>query len=213
MGQDKEKIKAYQKAYRLKNADKIKIQAKERYINNKEKYTTRSKEYREKNKEKLKIKAKEWIKNNIEKRRKIGREWARKKSQDPEFRKLNYKRIYECFKKSKTKNLPINILKRRYRSSLSDCIKKNKTLPSKLYLGIDFDLFKKYIESKFKKGMTWDNYGRNGWHIDHVIPLNSAKTKEDLIKLFHYTNLQPLWESENISKSDKIPKVQLKLTL
>ena len=53
--------------------------------------------------------------------------------------------------------------------------------------------------------MTWKNHTRtNGWHIDHIIPLASAKTRKELIKLFHYSNLQPLWEEENRKKSAKI---------
>jgi len=65
--------------------------------------------------------------------------------------------------------------------------KDNKTL---VMLGIDLPDFKKYIEGKFKQGMSWENYGK--WHIDHIIPLYYAKTPEDLNKLCHYTNLQPL---------------------
>jgi hypothetical protein len=52
--------------------------------------------------------------------------------------------------------------------------------------------------------MTWDNYSHSGWHIDHIIPLSNAKTKEDVIKLCYYTNLQPLWCEENYKKGDKI---------
>ena len=52
--------------------------------------------------------------------------------------------------------------------------------------------------------MTFDNHGLYGWHIDHIIPLYSAKNEEDIIKLCHYTNLQPLWAEENLSKSNKI---------
>lgn len=63
---------------------------------------------------------------------------------------------------------------------------------------------KRYIESKFTNGMTWDNMGFRGWHIDHIIPLSTAKTKEELIKLCHYTNLQPLWAEDNRRKSNKI---------
>jgi len=52
--------------------------------------------------------------------------------------------------------------------------------------------------------MSWENYGRNGWHVDHIIPLSSAKTEEEIYKLCHYTNLQPLWEVDNIKKGNKI---------
>jgi hypothetical protein len=60
------------------------------------------------------------------------------------------------------------------------------------------------LEKQFISGMTWENYGYYGWHVDHKIPLASAKTKEELIKLCHYTNLQPLWMDENLSKGAKI---------
>lgn len=52
--------------------------------------------------------------------------------------------------------------------------------------------------------MNWDNRGLYGWHIDHIIPLSSAKTEEEVYKLCHYTNLQPLWAKENLSKGNKI---------
>ena len=63
---------------------------------------------------------------------------------------------------------------------------------------------KEHLEKQFKVGMSWDNHGISGWHIDHIIPLNSVNCEEDLYKLCHYTNLQPLWAEENIKKSDII---------
>lgn len=74
-------------------------------------------------------------------------------------------------------------------------------------IGCDWTTFKQHIESKFYPNpttgepMTWDNYGKNGWHIDHIVPLCSAQSVEDLIRLSHYTNLQPLWAQDNIKKS------------
>ena len=50
--------------------------------------------------------------------------------------------------------------------------------------------------------MNWSNQGK--WHIDHIIPLDSAKTQEEIIKLFNYKNLQPLWAKDNIKKSNKM---------
>jgi hypothetical protein len=52
--------------------------------------------------------------------------------------------------------------------------------------------------------MSWDNHGKNGWHIDHKFPLAKASSESEIYKLNHYTNLQPLWEEENLRKSDKI---------
>ena len=50
--------------------------------------------------------------------------------------------------------------------------------------------------------MTWENYGE--WHIDHIIPLDSANDENELYSLCYYTNLQPLWGNENIRKGAKI---------
>lgn len=69
-------------------------------------------------------------------------------------------------------------------------------------VGISYEEFKSYINSKFLDGMTWEN--RGDWHIDHIIPISSANSEEEMIKLSHYTNLQPLWAEENISKGNKI---------
>ena len=65
-------------------------------------------------------------------------------------------------------------------------------------------MLKKHIESQFKDGMSWENHKHDGWHIDHIIPLSSAKNEENVYKLCHYTNLQPLWATENYKKGKKI---------
>ena len=73
-------------------------------------------------------------------------------------------------------------------------------------LGCSIDDFKLYLESKFQDGMSWDNHTRNGWHIDHIIPLDAfdLTKSEEQLKACHYTNLQPLWSKENLQKSNKI---------
>jgi hypothetical protein len=50
--------------------------------------------------------------------------------------------------------------------------------------------------------MNWDN--RKDWHLDHIYPVSLAKDEQELIKLNHYTNFQPLWAIENMSKGNKI---------
>jgi len=81
---------------------------------------------------------------------------------------------------------------------------KNITKRNTTYdiIGINSDELRIYIEKQFKKGMHWENYGE--WHIDHIIPLSSAQNEEDVYRLCHYTNLQPLWAIENLQKTNKI---------
>jgi len=69
-------------------------------------------------------------------------------------------------------------------------------------LGCSDDHFRAHMESQFKEGMSWDNYGKDGWHIDHIRPCASfdLTDMEQVKQCFHYTNLQPLWAFDNISK-------------
>lgn len=64
--------------------------------------------------------------------------------------------------------------------------------------------FSNSLQSQFKIGMNWKNHGLKGWHIDHKIPLASANSQQEMEKLCHCSNLQPLWWYENLSKKDKI---------
>jgi len=64
-----------------------------------------------------------------------------------------------------------------------------------------------HLESQFQDGMTWQNRGRNGWHVDHIIPCAAfdLTDPEQQRQCFHFTNLQPLWEADNIRKGAKMP--------
>lgn len=73
-------------------------------------------------------------------------------------------------------------------------------------LGCSVKQFKAYLESKFLEGMTWNNHTTDGWHIDHIIPLSSfdLSDPEQFKQACHYTNLQPLWAKDNMSKGNRI---------
>lgn len=108
-------------------------------------------------------------------------------------------------KKAKLNN-PILGVRENLRKRIRQVLKANKWsyvgLKSTL-VGCSGKFLRLHLEAQFTEGMSWENYGK--WHIDHVIPLSSAKTKEEMELLCHYTNLQPLWALENIKKSNKIP--------
>lgn len=74
-------------------------------------------------------------------------------------------------------------------------------------LGCSPEFFKRHIESQFQEGMSWENQGKGGWHLDHIIPCDyfDLSDPEQQKICFNYKNLQPLWERDNLSKSNKLP--------
>jgi hypothetical protein len=78
-------------------------------------------------------------------------------------------------------------------------------------LGCSFEVFKAHLQKQFTKGMGWHNMSK--WHIDHIVPLASAKTESELIALAHFSNLRPMWAADNMSKHAKIVTCQPELTL
>jgi hypothetical protein len=169
------------KIYQEKNKGHIKEQGKEYRRKNYEKILERKKKYRKENPEKI-IK---WRKNHYEKNKlRINKQ-------------LKDRRNIDCLFKLKSN------IRGRIKSFLNSkkIMKKGKTFE---IIGCSPQELKKHIESQFTEGMSWKNYGFYGWHIDHKMPLDSGKNEEEVYKLCHYTNLQPLWGSENFKKSNKI---------
>jgi hypothetical protein len=67
------------------------------------------------------------------------------------------------------------------------------------WIGCSPEELKAHLESLFTEGMTWENYGKDGWHVDHIRPICSF-TAEEWEQVNHYTNLQPLWAEDNLAK-------------
>ncbi len=181
---NKEKVNEYFKQYREKNREVM---------------NERSKKYNSENKELIKERKKEFNKNNkvkINKTRKIYREKNKEK--------INEKN--RVFQRHKMKTDFLFKLKTNIRNSINisfnkkNILKENRTT---VILGCTFLEFKIYIESKFESWMTWNNHGKYngtlnfGWDLDHIIPISKALTKEDLLKLNHFSNFQPLCSKIN----------------
>lgn len=100
------------------------------------------------------------------------------------------------------------VLRSRLRNALQGNFKSGSAIKD---LGCTIQELKFYLEGKFQAGMTWDNYGRDGWHIDHELPISffDLRDREQYLKAFHYTNLQPLWATENRRKGKKVPTIHI----
>ena len=187
--EQKAKFLEYQKEY-IKRPDvreKINERRKLKRKLNPEKARERDKKYRERNKLNAAV---------SKKRRETIRLWAQKKRATDVFHRLRSSltaRISQALKKKKG----------------------NKKAPLYSLIGCSKDQLIKHLESKFytnnetNEPMTWDNYGRGGWEVDHKMPIDSFKDQditslETQKKIMHYTNLQPMWGNENKAKSNKI---------
>lgn len=171
------------------------------YLNNKDKEKLRNNEYNKTHNEERKISAKNYYLNNKERKlekQKINRQQNKYKTK--------YKNSQNKYYKEKRKNNPLFKLSCNLRIATITALKNNsfrKNEKTEKILGCSFLEFKIYLESKFKFWMTWENYGKYngdvdyGWDIDHIIPLSMAKTEEEIIKLCHHTNLQPLCSFTN----------------
>ena len=158
--------------------------------------------------EKRKARAREISKNiyNTEERRLYlvdyknkNKEYIKKYKREYQFNKRNNDDIYR-FKAS---------LRSLINSSFLRYLKNRKDTKTTEILGCDIEYFKLYLASKFEDWMNWQNYGNrnmiNGrtWELDHIVPLCLANTKDDVVKLNHYTNFQPLCSSINRSNKPK----------
>ena len=98
-------------------------------------------------------------------------------------------------------------LARVLRRRLHNVLRRNQKSGSAVRdLGCTISELKTHIESQFKLGMTWENHGQFGWHIDHEVPLSlfDLTNREQLLHAVHYTNLQPMWAKENIVKNNHL---------
>lgn len=154
-------------------------------------------------------------KNNYVKHKEKRLDWSQKYYQENKSKKQDYQIKYyqknrnkiNSYRENKKETDPIYKLRTGMSVRLNHFLKtknlrKNNTTFN--IIGCSPKELKEHIESLFTDGMNWYNHGLFGWHIDHKIPLSSATTEEEIYKLCHYTNLQPLWSKDNLSKGKRV---------
>ena len=142
------------------------------------------KDYRNENKEKIRERQKEYDKKRYQ------------ENKDKIIEKINE------YRKNRYKTDPLFRLKLCIRSMVKRAIKTKRT---EKIIGCTYQELKEHLESQFTEGMSWQNYGKFGWHVDHILPLSwfVLTNPEEVAKANHYTNLQPLWAEDNLFKGNR----------
>jgi len=204
--------KLYYKIYRENHKEAIKESNRKYQDSHKKQLIQKAKKYRETHKEQIKKinqkystthriqeceKVKRYYRKHKEKILKKVKEYYRKHRNQ----RMKYDNLYR--KNRKRKDINFKILCN-LRIRICDAIRNHiKSKSTKKLIGCSVEQLKQHLESQFKPGMSWSNYGK--WHIDHIRPCVSfdLSKPEEQRKCFHYTNLQPLWAKDNLSKGSK----------
>jgi hypothetical protein len=161
---------------------------------------------RGRNQEVVRRYARNWRAGNRDRDRSNRRDWTGKNRE----RLTAYKRDYDNQRKRTDHvfKLVVNV-----RSRVATALRASRLKGQRVtargalrYLGCPFDDFARHIESQFTDGMSWENFGKDGWHVDHIYPLGRADLTDpvELLAAFNWRNCRPLWEAENMIKSDTI---------
>lgn len=170
------------------NKEDINLKHKKYYREHKEEYAIRGKKYRAMHSKEIKLRIKEYKREHKDVL----------KEQNKLYKLTHKKQLKEYRSTTQVK------LRRNLSSRLLLALKGNPKLFTTMKLvGCSIEKLRNHLQKQFKPGMSWKNYGK--WQVDHIRPCSSfdlSKSAEQR-KCFHYTNLQPLWETENLSKGDK----------
>lgn len=209
-----DKRKEYRRQYYLKNQEKIKLRMKLWREANRDRYLSKLKEIYARNREDRIRKSSEWNRQNPEK---AAERVKRFHERHPERKLVYFRKLYardkdklmmktSAWQKKMYKESTNFRLRSLLRTRLQKAIKRDSKRSSALtLLGCSVEEFKLNLENQFLPGMSWDNWGTKGWHIDHIRPCASFDPTdlEQQKQCFHYTNLQPLWAEENLRKHSK----------
>ena len=199
-----EKAKDDSRKWKQENRGRVKEYNKQYREENNYWILPQQREYKVANKEKCEAKMHEWWLKNRHIKNEKNRIFMSEYYKTPEGKE--YRKKYLESKKEDTDFM----LKKNLRDRIREAVKNQyseKAYKSMELLGCTIQELREHLESQFTEGMTWDNMGRGGWHIDHIIPcafFDLSKPSHQKV-CFNWQNLQPLWGKDNCAKGDKIP--------
>lgn len=211
--EQKERKRLYDIEYQIKNAEKKKEQGKQWRENNSEKKKEQDKQWCGNNKERKRLYDIQYRNKNSLIKKDNDKEYYQKNKEDIKLKSKEYRENNKdkrnIYQYNRRKNDPLFKLTCNISTLIRQSFKRKgfgKNTKTAKILSCNFNDFKSHIESLWEPWMNWDNYGNwNGapteintsWDIDHIIPISTATTENDIIKLNHYTNLQPLCSFKN----------------
>lgn len=167
-----------------------------------------NRKYREKYPERTAASRKKWADANRDKYNASMRERYQRNIEAEHKRNKAYKdrtkEEYKKYRRDRYRNNPEQRFVECIRTRLNQVLRKSGgSGKTEELLGCSTGELKTYLESKFQEGMNWENHGRYGWHIDHIIPISSfdLTIEKERKKACHFSNLQPLWAKENWKKN------------
>jgi hypothetical protein len=224
--ENRDKLDSYRGRDYAKHREERLAAVKERYSKNpeqklayarkyREKYPEKLRAYRAKHREKMLPIHKAYYHANKEKAAERSKRWH---EANPDYRKTHFNKYYHAnrdkirtykrvYLRKKRQIDPLFRLQSNLRARIHQALKSRKP-PSERTMkstGCTIQFLKGWLESRFLPGMSWDNYGNHGWHVDHVIPCNAFDLNDpaQALQCFHYSNLQPLWAKDNLQKGHK----------
>lgn len=146
-----------------------------------------------------------YYQENIDRKLAYQKQWAIDNQDKKKAQRKSYKDRANFLEREKRKNDPVFAMQCRVRARVRAMQRDGrfkKDSATEVMLGCTWLEFSDHLERQFLKGMSWCN--RSEWHIDHIIPLASAKTPQEVLELCHHTNMRPLWAKDNFSKSARV---------
>jgi len=192
-----QRMKAWHDAHPEYRSEKRKAWRKRDREKHPEKYAKQFRDRRAKDPERFNRLAREWRARNPEKARAIGRRF---------YANHREERLAEF--RARVHNDPVFAARVNLSTRIAHALRRNhgirKSQKTLDLLGCSLVELRSHLEAKFQPGMSWDNYG--AWHVDHIRPCASFDLSDPAQQrvCFHYTNLQPLWASDNFHKSAKL---------